>query len=120
MDDIENAYSAYLQQQSLYNQEWANYIQNWNNWYWQNILAQQYAAANAAYDYADYAEYADYADSDDKEQDVDAAAGGGDEQNFGISESDIMQKAENEAKKHVIERMEKRMESRLEKEMMSK
>lgn len=31
-----------------------------------------------------------------------------------------MQKAESEAKKHVIERIEKRMESRLEKEMMSK
>lgn len=87
MNEIEDAYSAYLQQQLLYNQEWANYIQNWNDWYWQNMLQQQYAAANAAYDYADYADYADYTDSDDKEQDVGASEEGGDEQNFGISES---------------------------------
>ena len=118
LDDIEDAYNEYMEQQALYNQEWAKYVQNLNNWYWQMMLQneqRQYAAIVDAYNEYDDDMY--YADSDDKDE---GGGEGGVEENFGISEASIMQKAESEAKKHVIEKMEKRMESRLEKEMLSK
>merc|ERR1712176_510688 len=79
-------------------------------------LQQQQYAANAAYN--SYADNFYYCDSEDKQED--ASTGENAENEFGISEASIMQKAENEAKQHVITRMEKKMEARLEKEMMSK
>ena len=99
------------QYNQLLNQQWANYLANWNNMYWANYPQFAQAAAQQMYD--NYNGYGyNYGDSGEQQNTNEQ------ENEFGISENAIMQKAEAEARKHVEAKMEKQLEAKLESQMM--
>eukprot|EP01084_Bolivina_argentea_P090618 163252_1 len=104
-----------------YGDYYDDYYDDYYYTHWQRYLYWQRYIANAYYDqYDGYNMYMDV-DSDEKEQEDEKGGDIDEEANeFGISEGDIVEQAEERARSNVAKKLEQRLESKFEREMMSK